>query len=374
MVKKLLALALLFIAVPSMATFSGYTYRRTLTIPAVKVSTESSTYSNVTILDSGNPVDQSHLVTGFDLIYSTDPNCGSILPFQGDQAYSLNQAAWVLVPVLSSVSDTVYYKFYGNAAITSDQSSSATWTSDFKQVLHVSSTTTAFPQNVSLKDATSNANNAAFAGVQPNLHDGQVYGSIRITGAGTGGWTFIDAGPPTVVNGSSFTVTYWSNPEQNGTIAGQEASTWGRYVSFGLQQAGAYSPTLQNHVVLLKVPGTMNAWQMVTWIYDGAQTIFCVNATCASTTTGAPYGGTTTDDFIFGDPVDTPAQSYDEMEMSTNAYTPGWVFNRYTNLTDSGFLVQGPETQSTPPPTPQNDGLTIQGGKVTIQGGMVTIQ
>ncbi len=74
-------------------------------------------------------------------------------------------AAWVKIPFLSSMQDTVFYMYYGNADCGSQQNVAGTWDSNFILVDHLTGATSA-----DLKDSSPNHWDITSAGGNPNFN------------------------------------------------------------------------------------------------------------------------------------------------------------------------------------------------------------
>src|SRR5579885_1498466 len=157
---------LLFCPAPSSAQSwsNGYAHRRTITIDHTKVP--NTDQSNFPLLFSGI---YTYLATtghgggvtnanGYDIIFTNDAAGTQILPFE-QQSYNGATGAvnyWVQIPLVSHTLDTVFYLFYGNSAVTSDQSNkTAVWDGNYKGVWHFNQTPNG---SGSEKDSTANAN------------------------------------------------------------------------------------------------------------------------------------------------------------------------------------------------------------------------
>jgi hypothetical protein len=112
------------------ASTNGYTYNRAVTINHTKVPNTdqtdfpvlvSGTYSYLATVGYGGNVTNSN---GYDIIFTSDPAGTSVLPFEQESYNPMTGAInyWIQVPTLSHSTDTVIYMFYGNSAITTDQS------------------------------------------------------------------------------------------------------------------------------------------------------------------------------------------------------------------------------------------------------------
>lgn len=357
MIKK--AIFLWLIATPAMASYSGYNYRRTLTTDPTQVSTGTSSFANWIQLDSST-VDPSHLFSAgkFDVIYTSASDCTQS-SINWDTA-TVNGEAWYGPITISSTTPVITYKCYGNTLINSYQGNkTSVYSSDVRQVIHFSSTTAAFPQNVSFLDSTAFKSDASSAPAVAavDLTPGQIYGGARTTNGSTGGLSWIIAGSTanSTLNGGPFTWSFWAYSEKAGnqTVAGQAINTWGRFVNYNTFAANSFSLVLQNEFALVSSSGILNANQMITWIYTGSNTILCVNVQCTSSTAHTPYGGNdVSENVVYGastNDANTPTTRYDEVFLSTSAYTADWVFTRFNSINSPTFITIGAETQTNPP-------------------------
>lgn len=90
---------------------------------------------------------------GYDIRPYSDSGLTSAMTYELDffNASTGNVVMWVLIPSLSSASDTVIYLRYGDSTITTDGSSSSTWDGNYLGVWHLGNGST-----LSLLDSTSN--------------------------------------------------------------------------------------------------------------------------------------------------------------------------------------------------------------------------
>ncbi len=197
---------------------SGYANRRSITIDHTKVPNTdqtnfpvliSGTYSYLATTSNGGNVTNSN---GYDIIFTSDAAGLNVLPFE-QESYNASTGAvnyWVQVPTLSHTLDTVVYMFYGNSAVTTDQSNkNGTWDSNFKAVWHL-------PNGSSLSgtDSSSNAVNGTNSGLTATagLMDGAASGD-----GGSGHQINTAANPYTSSTFSSngLTLSAWVKPVSN---------------------------------------------------------------------------------------------------------------------------------------------------------------
>jgi hypothetical protein len=195
---------------------ASWTYRKPITIDHNKVfGVSSSTINSFPILFSVIDSDLKYTGSGGKMASST---AGDLLFTASDGTTKLDfevekyasttgeTVAWVRVPVLSAVTDTTIYIYFGNNSATNQQNPTGVWDSNFKIVQHLGNGTT-----LSATDSTSNA----------------VNGTISTPTATTG---FIDGGAS--FNGSSDVISFSTTTAFATTGAGFSASFWGLITTF----------------------------------------------------------------------------------------------------------------------------------------------
>src|SRR5262249_45037820 len=123
---------------------------------------------------------------------------------------------WVRIPSLSHTCDTVFYMFYGNAAVATDQPNVRnTWNSGFAAVYHMSQS-----GSLSLLDSTGNQNHCANHGATAGtgLLGGSGGGSALFNGTSN----FIDCGNAASLQITGpLTLAAWTNNTGNGRVIGK---------------------------------------------------------------------------------------------------------------------------------------------------------
>jgi hypothetical protein len=185
---------------------NSYAYRRAITIDYTKVPNTdrtnfpvliSGTYSYLATIANGGDATNAN---GYDIIFTSD-SAGTVnLPYERE-SYSASTGAvvfWVQVPTVSHTQDTVIYMFYGNGAITTDQSNkTGVWDSNYIGVWHLNQNpTSSAPQ---MSDSTSNANNGTAQGTWTTAQE--------IAGKISGGLSFVSSNSDYLSTTKSF-----SNP------------------------------------------------------------------------------------------------------------------------------------------------------------------
>src|ERR1019366_8152198 len=144
-------------------------------------------------------------VNGYDILFTSDAAGTQPLAYERE-SYSGTTGAmidWVKVATLSHPTDTVIYLFYGNAAVTTDQSNaSGTWDSNYVAVYHLPNGAT-----LSANDSTSNANSGTITGA--TVTTGQIDGGASLSGSSQ--YITIGNGSSLQITGN-ITIEAWINP------------------------------------------------------------------------------------------------------------------------------------------------------------------
>jgi len=331
---------------------NGYGYRRAITIDHTKVPNTdqqnfpmlfSGTYAYLATTNNGGGVTNSN---GYDVTFALDAAGTMPLPFERD-SYNASTGAvnyWVQVPSLSHVSDTVIFLFFGNSAITTDQSNrNGTWDSKYKGVWHLSNGTT-----LTANDSTSNANN------------GTINGPTATAGFFDGGANFIHYNSQYIATADSsglkppnLTFSFWMNragPQERYAHTIQKGlgsgPPYGSYL-FWLNDSGSDSSegslsvgttdAIANTVtfpsgsfsggVWYYVVGTFNSSTRVVTAYKNGQSVGTATAavgTISYDTTGLGFGRQATFGQYFNGVLD-------EIRVESTDRSADWIAAEYTN-------------------------------------------
>lgn len=192
-------------------------YSRTVTVDHTKV--RNSDQANFPVLVSGTypylatQANGGHVQNpnGYDIIFTSDSAGQQLLNWQMESynAASGAIAFWVQVPTVSHTTDTLFYMFYGNAAISTFQgNASGTWDSNFNSVYHLANGST-----LSVKDSTSNANNGT--NVNATFTPGQIDGGANLSGSSQ----YITMGNVLDIGAGDTTLSAWIKPPNQNQAA-----------------------------------------------------------------------------------------------------------------------------------------------------------
>jgi hypothetical protein len=193
----------------------------TLTNFPVLVSITDPTLKTVA---NGGSVQNSN---GYDIVFAADS--ANVTPYSWEMESYDGAAgkvtAWVLIPSFSSSVDTAFYMLWGDASISTFQSTaSAVWDSNYKGVWHLGDGTT-----LSVADSTSGANNGTNHSAAPT--SGKVGGSANFNGTSQ----YIDLGNNANLKVSlPATISFWMN--RNASY--NSDNNWNVFNNNGLYGAG----------------------------------------------------------------------------------------------------------------------------------------
>lgn len=338
---------------------NGYTYRRTINLNHTMVGSTDQTdfpvlvaglLSYLATVANGGKVQNA---SGYDVIFCSD--AGGTTPLKWETA--LYTAAtglveyWVKVPTVAHLSaDTLIYMFYGNAAVTTDQSDEHNaWDSSFGAVYHLKDGTT-----LDLDDSTSNENDGT--NHSGTAGSGVVDGCLALAAASS---EYVDIGAAASVEiAGAITLECWAKLSSVAIgsfprmISNLASPFRGFELLFTDNAVAGYtknSPYLQ----VANASGTLNttslsvlnlndgAFHYIVATYDGTNGRLYVDGVLKSTVN---FGGSaiaaSSQNVNIGRWPATPTGSYldgllDEVRISSMARSGDWVVACYNN-------VQGP--------------------------------
>jgi hypothetical protein len=330
---------------------NGYAFQQAITINHTMVPNTDQT--NFPVLFSGV---YPYLATtanggsatnaqGDDIIFTADSAGTQLLNFEQEKYVATTGEVeyWIRIPTLSHTADTIIYMFYGNANVTSFQSTpTAVWDSTFAAVYHLADNAA----SATVKDSTaSNVTGTANRNTNNTATSGQIDGAMAFNGSTD---TVTANGAAINVSGS-FSVEVWVNTPANANTAALLTNAAGvggngyalqLYYStpvFGANGGGYYSVSARNI--------TSNVWHHIVGTRSGTRLSIYVDGVLANTATGAnstpannvlnigDYGGT--GEYFSG--------TLDEIRVSNTARSADWVATEYQNqFSPSTFYSVGP--------------------------------
>ena len=169
----------------SQSAVCAYKYRKRIAFDPTKVSGSSDLTDFTALISISSDADLETVAngghvenaSGFDIIFTGDDGVTKLdHQLEKYTATTGELIAWVRIPSLSTTNTTYIYVYYGNTAISANQSVNSTWSSGYKGVWHLN--------NNVLTDGTSNGNNGTNGG-STNLAAAKIAGGRSFAGTGS---------------------------------------------------------------------------------------------------------------------------------------------------------------------------------------------
>lgn len=258
---------------------ASWSYRKKIVINHTQVS-GTSTLTNFPVVvsinsdpllkftGSGGHVASS---TGADILFTASDGVTKLNYEREYYASSTGQlVAWVQIPSLSPLADTVLYLYYGNASASEQQNASGTWDSNYKGVWH-------FPNGSSLtvNDSTSNAANGSING-GVTATSGQLDGGASFNGS-SGYISNSNAAAFSSLGTSAYTVEAWVKTNTSSTnkkiISKMDSLNINSGFDFVINYSSAGTIGIGN-AGFIKYTGNVNVnnnvWHHIVGMYDGS--------------------------------------------------------------------------------------------------------
>lgn len=335
---------------------SPYSYYATVTVDNTKVSGSSDhtgfpmlvtgTYDGTggepDLRTTGNGGNVEH-ANGYDIAFFSDSNLTTQLNHELRKftATTGEVIFWVNVPTLQYNSDTTIYMAYGNSEISSDQTSTSTWDSDYKLVAHLD--TDLIDSSQSGRTLT----NSGTSDVAGKIDRGRSFDGASSVYAADSDDFSSGAGDFTVqtwlnfINTTSSRGIYGQYVDGSNYSAGFTTSSkgqWGQYVSGdegpspNLQSTSTFSNTTW---YLWAVSRNGSSWEMS---INGSSEDTATNSDTLTNLAAQFHIGKATTTYMYGD--------MEEFRWTKGAYrTLDWLLTEYNNQNSpSTFYTMGSET------------------------------
>jgi hypothetical protein len=321
----------LFLFAPQ--THASWSYYRSFTATSSATAIPASQSNFPAVIDvtltslkstgNGGNVQSSN---GYDIVPFSDSACTSQLPFERENYVSSTGELEMWVKQSTMNTSTVDYLCYGNAAQTTDLSSStAPWDGNYKGVYHLNAPT----GTLSANDSTSN-------GMNGTIHGGMAASAGKIDGG-----TLCDTDSKYIDLGTSFF---------NSTHAQVTFSGWVNITSWGTVNAilggNGNSESMYNYVSLnwevhtsgtsgtaAKTTPSTGAWHYLVSTYDGSNATIYVDGVAGTPVTAT--GNTIATGlglFISGSGGIYGTNGYaDEFRVSDLGRSADWIKTEYNN-------------------------------------------
>ncbi len=243
---------------------------------------------------------------------------------------------WVRFPTLSPTTDTQFFIYYGDAAITTDQSSTSTWDSNYQLVMHMDGDT-----NSNEEDGTSNNNDGTISGDTPGISSvtGQIGNARDFVRADR---DFIQVADDASLDiTGNITASFWFN-QTTGEVPD--------YISKGINtsyeitsRSGVRTRWRKNGSNVLTV-GAANSLTNATWIYltfvqrSTGMAIYQDGVEVASNTNTTAFV-TNNDPLYISRLADAVDGIIDEVRISDTDRSADWIATEYNNQFSPGTFI-----------------------------------
>mgnify|MGYP001627774361 CR=1 FL=1 len=262
-------------------------------------------------------------VNGYDIIF-TAANGSTILSHQLESYNSATGAIeiWVRFPTLSATTNTEFYIYFGNSSISTDQSSSNVWDSNYKMVLHL---------NGDFDDASGNGTDGTNIGTSST--SGKI-GLARSYGNNQNDRISIaDNGVSPLDITGNITISFWMNATDFSNLPDiVSKGAWNDGYGIWPSSNGFLRFQINSDALIAGDAVSTNNWHYVavSRASNGDRVIYIDGAASASDNSTASFN--TSDDDLF---LSTATYSYegilDEVRISNNTRNSDWIATEYNN-------------------------------------------
>ena len=325
-------------------TFTGYSYKKTITIDNTKVDTDLTNFpilysvvdANLATTANGGRVTNA---SGFDIVFVGSN--GAILSHEIESYTASNGTfvSWVKIPSLVDATDTQITMYYANSNVTTSQENpGGVWDINYAGVWHLDEIMTDEVATGTNTDSTSNANN----GTQNGNDD--IAGQIGTGQNFDGTNDFISLGNKATLNYSSFTIETWAKTSVSAWrwLVTKAGGSW-----LGTSNTGNLNWTRAagtNYTSSQSISN--NAWHHGVATFNSGSLILYVDKVSVGSWTGVTLAVTAANTFIGqrGDNLEYFNGSMDEVRISNIARSPQWISTEYNNQNSpSTFSSTGAE-------------------------------
>jgi hypothetical protein len=355
-------------ATPTPTPTPATSCQRSMTINHLKVPSTQSNFTvlvNVTDPALKTLANGGHVVNvnGYDIGFYADSAGTTKLKWEVEKydGTTGNLIAWVKIPSVSSLTDTVFYLMYGDSSINTNQSDPVnTWDSNFKGVWHMADSAA----NTTIRESTvTSANGTNNAITSSKTATGQIGRALSYNGSSDGSFAAINLSATNTVTLSfwmkwttnanddhlAFEYTPNYNINTGGFIADWNSSSLGG----GKFEAGMGKGDHTYWTDLFARPSTVT-WHLVHLVFNRsgptnkAYVDGLLQALTTGTRTASSLGNFSNSSLYFmsrAASVLYAAGTLDEVRLSTSERSPTWIATEHNNQSSPGtFMTMGSES------------------------------
>ena len=345
---------------PSVWWNTSWLYRKEITIDHTKVAENLTFFPVLISLASDADLASKAQSDGDDIVFTN--TTGSKLSHEIELFNSTTGQliVWVNVTSLSNTQDTFLYLYYGNGVCANQEDSVGTWGSHYRMVQHLSETTGIH------EDSTIYGNDGTYHGGNQNA-TGIIDGADQFIGDLAGPGDYVDCGNSTSLNiNNAITVSSWIKPADQinwNHLVTKGANNPNRVFQFSIEANETIDLILNADATNAKATTTtsvpLNQWSYVTGTYDGSSIKVYINGIeRANKAYTNPIATNAVHLFIAGrvnGTGNTGGSTFtfngvmDEVKISDNARSAGWILTEYNNqYASSTFSTIGGEETGAP--------------------------
>jgi hypothetical protein len=326
----------------SQSAICAYSYRKRITFDPTKVSGPSDLVNFPALINIASDNDlrtvgnSGHVIntSGFDIVF-TSADGVTLLDFQLEKYTATNgqYTAWVKIPILSTSVETFIYMYYGNSAISTNQSTTSVWT-NYHGVWHL--------ENSSFADNSPSGYNVTNNGTTNQspafINDGRANNGAQ--------WLEVSSSFPNLTN--DFTMSGWMYSSNVGTTGQRmfcdDVNNSGGYaLSLGDPGSGAlrFFSRSSNPVSLDTPNNTIanNTWYFLTAVADITNRIKRIYVNGVQVVSGSYVNAWGTDngncsiagETAAGETANRLIGRIDEVRVAKSVLSADWVLTEYNN-------------------------------------------
>lgn len=320
----------------AIAQFGSFAERKKFNIESDSVNGASDLINFPVLVNVTLPSGDVENANGFDIAFTaTDGTTQLDHDLESYDSGTGELVAWVRFPSLSATTDTQFFIYYGDSGITTDQSTSDTWNSDYQLVMHMDGGATE-------DDATSNANDGTENGT------GGIPTTTGIIGDGRdferGDSDFISVPDDNSLDiTDEITITFWYNPESTnapdmvtkGTNTSYEATIRGG-PRMQFKKEGGSNLTASTSFNL-----ATSTWYYLTYVQSTSGRTIYQNGVQVNSDLNSTAFSTNGDALQISRSGDAADGIIDEVRISDVDRSADWIATEYSNqLNPSTFITE----------------------------------
>jgi hypothetical protein len=318
------------------AQLGSFTNRKKFNIESDSVSGTSDLANFPILVNVTLPSGDVENANGFDIAFSAADGTTQLdHDLESYNSGTGELTAWVRFPSLSATTDTQFFIYYGDSGITTDQSTTDTWNSDYQLVMHMDGGATE-------DDATSNANDGTENGTGGIPTTSGIIGDGRDFERGDSDFISVPDDNSLDIT-DEITISFWYNPESTnapdmvtkGTNTSYEASIRGG-PRMQFKKEGGSNLTASASFSL-----STSTWYYLTYVQSTSGRVIYQNGVQINSDVNSTPFSTNGDALQISRSADAADGIIDEVRISDVDRSADWIATEYNNqLNPSTFITE----------------------------------